>query len=44
MKEIWFEADGTRLFAVENGEGEALVLLHGGLASHVAGCERGPGS
>lgn len=36
MREIWFERDGVRLFAVENGEGPVLVMLHGGMASHVA--------
>ena len=35
-KEIWFENEGTRLFAVERGEGEAVVFLHGGLADHEA--------
>lgn len=34
--EIWFENRGTRLFAVEQGQGEVLVLLHGGLANHAA--------
>ncbi len=36
MIEFWFESDGTRLFAVEDGSGEVVVLLHGGMASHVA--------
>jgi pimeloyl-ACP methyl ester carboxylesterase len=35
-QEIWFESAGTRLFAVERGEGEAVVFLHGGLADHQA--------
>lgn len=36
MREIWFEKEGARLFAVENGEGRPIVMLHGGMASHVA--------
>lgn len=36
MQEIWFEREGTRLFAVEDGEGRPIVMLHGGMASHVA--------
>ena len=36
MKEIWFEAGGVRLFAVEDGAGPAIVMLHGGMASHRA--------
>lgn len=36
MREIWFESAGTRLFAVEDGDGRAIVILHGGMASHVA--------
>lgn len=36
MKEIWLEREGTRLFAVEDGEGRPIVMLHGGMASHVA--------
>jgi pimeloyl-ACP methyl ester carboxylesterase len=35
-REIWFEREGTRLFAVEDGEGRPIVMLHGGMASHVA--------
>lgn len=34
--EIWFESGGTRLFAVESGGGRPIILLHGGLASHLA--------
>jgi pimeloyl-ACP methyl ester carboxylesterase len=34
--ELWFESDGTRLFAVEAGRGRPVVLLHGGLADHRA--------
>jgi pimeloyl-ACP methyl ester carboxylesterase len=33
---IWFESSGTRLHAVERGEGPPIILLHGGLVSHVA--------
>jgi 3-oxoadipate enol-lactonase len=36
MREIWFENKGVRLFAVEDGEGRVIVMLHGGMASHVA--------
>jgi pimeloyl-ACP methyl ester carboxylesterase len=36
MHEVWFENDGTRLFAVEEGDGLPLVMLHGGMASHAA--------
>jgi pimeloyl-ACP methyl ester carboxylesterase len=34
--EIWFDSDGTRLFAVDSGRGIPIILLHGGLASHLA--------
>lgn len=36
LREIWLEREGTRLFAVEDGEGRPIVMLHGGMASHVA--------
>lgn len=37
MREFWFQAsDGTRLFALERGDGPAIILLHGGLADHRA--------
>lgn len=36
MKEIWFERAGTKLFAVEDGQGAPVVFLHGGLANHKA--------
>jgi 3-oxoadipate enol-lactonase len=36
LREHWFEHDGVRLFATEAGEGPPLVLLHGGLANHLA--------
>jgi pimeloyl-ACP methyl ester carboxylesterase len=37
-REFWFDSHGTRLFAVELGAGTPVILLHGGLVSHVA-CE-----
>jgi 3-oxoadipate enol-lactonase len=36
MREVWLSNGAVRLFAVEDGEGPALVFLHGGLASHQA--------
>jgi len=36
MREFWFESGGTRLFAVEDGSGRVIVMLHGGMASHLA--------
>ena len=36
LREHWFEHGGTRLFTTEAGEGPPLVLLHGGLANHLA--------
>lgn len=36
MREFWFESAGVRLFAVEDGAGPVIVMLHGGMASHVA--------
>lgn len=36
MREIWFESSGVRLFAVEDGVGRVIVMLHGGMASHLA--------
>lgn len=35
MIEVYFESAGTRLFAVEHGAGRPIVLLHGGLATHL---------
>lgn len=35
-RQLWFESAGTRLFAVESGTGKPLILLHGGLANHMA--------
>lgn len=39
MSEIWFDHAATRLFAVDHGTGRAIILLHGGLATHEA-CRR----
>lgn len=36
LREHCFEHAGSRLHAYEAGEGPALVLLHGGLANHLA--------
>ena len=36
LREHWFENAGVRLFATEAGEGPPIVLLHGGLANHLA--------
>lgn len=36
MRDAWFEAAGVRLFAVEDGGGPPIVMLHGGMASHLA--------
>jgi len=35
-RDIWFECDGARLFALELGQGRPIVFLHGGLADHRA--------
>jgi pimeloyl-ACP methyl ester carboxylesterase len=35
-EDVWFESAGTRLFAAARGSGRPLVLLHGGLATHVS--------
>jgi len=34
IREFWFESNATRLFAVESGRGQPIILLHGGLANH----------
>ena len=39
LREIRFEHGQTRLFAVESGESLPIILLHGGLATHLA-CRR----
>lgn len=36
MRDIWLAEGASKLFAVEDGSGPALALLHGGLASHHA--------
>ncbi len=36
MGEFWFDSGRVRLFGVEEGAGPAIVMLHGGMASHVA--------
>lgn len=36
MRELWFESEGVRLFAVEDGVGRVIVMLHGGMATHLA--------
>jgi len=36
MRELWFAGDGPPLYAVEDGAGRTIVMLHGPLASHVA--------
>ncbi len=35
-REVWYEADGARLFAREVGDGHPVVFVHGGLADHRA--------
>jgi pimeloyl-ACP methyl ester carboxylesterase len=34
MTDLWFEHAGTRLYALEQGQGAPIVYLHGGLADH----------
>lgn len=36
MREFSFDSDGVQLFGVEDGEGAAIVMLHGGMADHRA--------
>ena len=36
MREFLFDSAGTKLFAVESGEGVPIILIHGGLANHLA--------
>jgi pimeloyl-ACP methyl ester carboxylesterase len=36
MREFWIESQGVRLFAVEDGSGLAVVMLHGAMANHLA--------
>jgi 3-oxoadipate enol-lactonase len=36
MRELWVESGGVRMFAVEDGAGPVVVMLHGGMATHQA--------
>lgn len=36
MREIWFDAAGVQLFALEEGSGPPVLMLHGGMANHLA--------
>ena len=36
MRELWIESNGARLFAVEDGDGPVVVMLHGAMANHQA--------
>ena len=36
MREFWIESQGVRLFATEDGDGPVVVMLHGGMANHLA--------
>jgi len=36
MREFWFDNRGVRLYGTERGEGPAIVMLHGGMATHEA--------
>ena len=36
MRESWFDSEGVRLFAVEDGSGPVVVMLHGPMANHEA--------
>src|ERR1019366_6797329 len=36
MRELWIESDGVRLFAIQDGNGPVVVMLHGGMANHLA--------
>jgi len=36
LREFWFESRGARLFGVEDGAGDPIVMLHGGMADHRA--------
>jgi len=35
MSEFWIERDGVRLFAIQDGSGPVVVMLHGGMANHL---------
>ena len=34
MRKLWFDCEGVKLFAVEDGEGPVIVMLHGAMANH----------
>jgi 3-oxoadipate enol-lactonase len=36
MREVWFENGSARLFAMEDGAGQVIVMLHGAMANHLA--------
>jgi 3-oxoadipate enol-lactonase len=36
MSEFWYDGDGVRLYAVEEGRGRVVVMLHGGGGDHRA--------
>ncbi len=36
MREFWFASEGARLYAVEDGSGPAIIVLHGGGGDHHA--------
>ena len=36
MREFWVESRGVRLFAIEDGSGPVVIMLHGGMANHLA--------
>src|SRR5438093_1155254 len=36
MREFWVESQGVRLFAIEDGSGPVVIMLHGGMANHLA--------
>lgn len=34
LESLWLERDGTRLMAIAGGNGDAVLLIHGGMADH----------
>jgi 3-oxoadipate enol-lactonase len=36
MPDFWYDGDGVRLYAVENGLGPVVIMLHGGGGDHRA--------
>ena len=36
MREFWVESEGVRLFTIEDGIGPVVIMLHGGMANHLA--------